>query len=253
MKKCELCKKVARMYCDSDRASLCWDCDSRVHTANFLVAKHTRTLLCHACQSPTPWTGSGPKLGPTVSVCDACVNRSDPGMDRDRGSGSGNTEDEEEDQHDDDDEEEENGDCVHEDDDDDSENQVVPLSLPPSSASSSSGSAESSGRRDGFSSSSFGFSNSSTSVESGRFSLNVCLSFFPPFHYSFSALQLPRFRVGRVISGSLHCSGRGKASTEEWYSEDEIMDVAIVESGRKKKSSNGWWADHVYHVKNFIF
>ncbi|KAK4399031.1 hypothetical protein Sango_1378600 [Sesamum angolense] len=173
MKKCELCKKVARMYCDSDRASLCWDCDSRVHTANFLVAKHTRTLLCHACQSPTPWTGSGPKLGPTVSVCDACVNRSDRGMDGDRGSGSGNTEDDDddddeeedgEDQHDDD---EENGDRVHE-DDDDSENQVVPLSLPPSSASSSSGSEESSGRRDGFSSTSFGFSNTSTTVENGR-------------------------------------------------------------------------------------
>ncbi|KAL0353176.1 UNVERIFIED_CONTAM: hypothetical protein Sangu_0898900 [Sesamum angustifolium] len=208
-------------------------------TANFLVAKHTRTLLCQACQSPTPWTGSGPKLGPTVSVCDACVNRSDRGMDGDRGSGSGNTEDgdddeeeEEEDGEDQHDDDEENGDRVHE-DDDDSENQVVPLSLPPSSASSSSGSEESSGRRDGFSSTSFGFSNSSTTVENGRFSLN-----------------LPRFRVGLVISRSLHCSGRGKASTEECYSEDEIMDVAIVKSGRKKNSLNGWWADH---VKNYIF
>ncbi|KAL3643361.1 hypothetical protein CASFOL_014176 [Castilleja foliolosa] len=103
MKKCELCKKVARMYCNSDEASLCWDCDSRVHAANFLVAKHTRTLLCHACQSPTSWTGSGPKLGPTVSVCGQC----DPGIRR--------TED-----------------------DDDGENQVVPLSPPPSFASSSS-------------------------------------------------------------------------------------------------------------------
>lgn len=176
------------MYCDSDRASLCWDCDSRVHTANFLVAKHTRTLLCHACQSPTPWTGSGPKLGPTVSVCDACVNRSDSGMDGDRGFGNGSTEDcgaddgdgeDDEDQHDDD--EEENGNCVHEDDDDDdSENQVVPLSLPPSLASTSSGSEESSGRRDGFSSSSIGLFSASTTVESSRFSLNVCPTFLPP-------------------------------------------------------------------------
>ncbi|XP_047979056.1 B-box zinc finger protein 32-like [Salvia hispanica] len=110
MKKCELCNKVARMYCESDEASLCWTCDLRVHTANFLVAKHTRTLLCHACQSPTPWTGSGPRLGPTVSVCEACANGQ-----RD--------EDEDEDE---------------DDKDSDSENQVVPLSLPPPFASASS-------------------------------------------------------------------------------------------------------------------
>ncbi|XP_022723735.1 uncharacterized protein LOC111280525 [Durio zibethinus] len=75
MKKCELCNFVAKIYCESDQAILCWDCDSRVHGANFLVAKHLRALLCHLCQSPTPWNGSGPKLGPTVSVCDNCVNR----------------------------------------------------------------------------------------------------------------------------------------------------------------------------------
>ncbi|KAH6792847.1 B-box type zinc finger family protein [Perilla frutescens var. hirtella] len=114
MKKCELCNKVARMYCESDEASLCWDCDSRVHTANFLVAKHTRTLLCHACQRLTPWTGSGSKLGPTVSVCEACVHGRDRDEDEDEGEGGGD-----------------------DDDDDDSENQVVPLSLPPSLASTS--------------------------------------------------------------------------------------------------------------------
>ncbi|KAL1537450.1 B-box zinc finger protein 32-like [Salvia divinorum] len=113
MKKCELCNKVARMYCESDEASLCWTCDLRVHTANFLVAKHTRTLLCHACQSPTPWTGSGPRLGPTVSVCEACAN----------GRRDGAAEDED-------------------DEDSDSENQVVPLSLPPSFASTSSAKAK---------------------------------------------------------------------------------------------------------------
>ncbi|KAL1560149.1 B-box zinc finger protein 21-like [Salvia divinorum] len=123
MKKCELCHKVARMYCESDEASLCWDCDFRVHTANFLVAKHTRTLLCHACQSPTPWSGSGPKLGPTVSVCEACINGG-----RDRGHRTVTAEDDNE----------ENSDLALDDDDDDSENQVVPLSLPPSLASSTS-------------------------------------------------------------------------------------------------------------------
>lgn len=63
------------MYCESDQASLCWSCDFRVHAANFLVARHLRTLLCHVCQSPTPWTASGTKVGPTVSVCDSCCLR----------------------------------------------------------------------------------------------------------------------------------------------------------------------------------
>ncbi|KAL8506711.1 hypothetical protein ACS0TY_017562 [Phlomoides rotata] len=75
MKKCELCKAKARMHCESDQASLCWDCDAKVHSANFLVARHSRNLLCHVCQSPTPWSASGGKLGPTVSICEQCVDR----------------------------------------------------------------------------------------------------------------------------------------------------------------------------------
>ncbi|KAH6786452.1 B-box type zinc finger family protein [Perilla frutescens var. hirtella] len=74
-KGCELCSNPARMFCDSDQASLCWDCDEKVHAANFLVAKHSRTLLCHVCHSPTPWKAAGPKLGPTVSVCHACARQ----------------------------------------------------------------------------------------------------------------------------------------------------------------------------------
>ncbi|XVF78027.1 hypothetical protein PTKIN_Ptkin14bG0095300 [Pterospermum kingtungense] len=73
MKKCELCGGFARMKCESDQADLCWDCDMKVHGANFLVAKHTRTLLCHVCQNPTPWLASGHYLCPAVSVCDSCV------------------------------------------------------------------------------------------------------------------------------------------------------------------------------------
>ncbi|KAG2299330.1 hypothetical protein Bca52824_035802 [Brassica carinata] len=44
-KKCELCDGVARMFCESDQASLCWDCDGKVHGANFLVAKHALSSL----------------------------------------------------------------------------------------------------------------------------------------------------------------------------------------------------------------
>ncbi|CAK7349995.1 unnamed protein product [Dovyalis caffra] len=77
MKKCELCKNPARTYCESDQASLCWNCDTKVHGANFLVARHTRSLLCQSCQSLTPWKASGAKLGHTVSVCERCMISND--------------------------------------------------------------------------------------------------------------------------------------------------------------------------------
>ncbi|CAA0815928.1 B-box type zinc finger family protein [Striga hermonthica] len=72
-KDCELCGGPARMFCESDDASLCWDCDEKVHAANFLVAKHSRTLLCHACYSPTPWKAAGLRLGHAFSVCSGCA------------------------------------------------------------------------------------------------------------------------------------------------------------------------------------
>ncbi|KAK6932459.1 B-box-type zinc finger [Dillenia turbinata] len=75
MKRCELCESPAKMHCESDAASLCWECDVKVHAANFLVAKHNRILLCHFCQSPTPWSGSGPNLGSAISLCHTCLSR----------------------------------------------------------------------------------------------------------------------------------------------------------------------------------
>lgn len=139
MKSCELCKSPARLFCQSDQASLCWECDSRVHGANFLVARHLRTLLCRACQSPTPWSASGPKLNSTASVCSRCVGEEQKveGVPRDGGRDEIVAEDELsldgdelcEDSEDDDDEdvdvdEEESS------DEDDEDNQVVPWSSP---------------------------------------------------------------------------------------------------------------------------
>ncbi|XP_039054446.1 B-box zinc finger protein 23-like isoform X2 [Hibiscus syriacus] len=117
MRKCELCGELARMHCESDQANLCWDCDVKVHGANFLVAKHTRTLLCHVCQNPTPWLASGQHLGPAVSVCESCVAIND-------NTCGVSTEPEESSEADDDDDEEEED----EEEEDDAENQVVPWS-----------------------------------------------------------------------------------------------------------------------------
>lgn len=145
MRKCELCDSSANMYCESDEATLCWNCDAQVHSANFLVSKHSRTLLCHICQSLTPWNGSGPKLCPTVSVCENCVNGWDQNDDSNQENGGDDDDDPDhfdgqqndfEGQREDRDENHNNND---EDEDEDEENQVVPWSsMPPPSASSSS-------------------------------------------------------------------------------------------------------------------
>ncbi|KAJ8754684.1 hypothetical protein K2173_010775 [Erythroxylum novogranatense] len=165
MKGCELCGGAARMYCESDQASLCWDCDEKVHCANFLVAKHYRSLLCQVCQSPTPWKASGPRLGPTVSICESCFNthnkndgkllkgsngeylkefrqgdeQSEVGDDEfDNGSDNYDDEEEEEETVEDDDDE-------GEEEEEDGDNQVVPWSgtaSSPSTATSSSSSEE---------------------------------------------------------------------------------------------------------------
>lgn len=123
MSKCELCKNTARVYCESDEARLCWSCDARVHSANFLVARHVRNLLCHSCQSPTPWNGSGNKLGRTLSLCQPCVVRNcaekvESAGEREASSESGTD-------FDSDDDEDENS---IEEEEEDSHNQVVPLS-----------------------------------------------------------------------------------------------------------------------------
>ncbi|KAJ9168959.1 hypothetical protein P3X46_020432 [Hevea brasiliensis] len=148
MKKCELCDSLAKIYCESDQASLCWDCDANVHCANFLVSKHSRTLLCHLCQSFTPWTASGPKFSPTVSVCENCVNnsscRDERGSEHDQSS-DGDDDDDLDREDTGDDEDDENGDGN---DEDEEENQVVPWSsaAPPPASSSSNSDQECSSR-----------------------------------------------------------------------------------------------------------
>ncbi|KAI3703858.1 hypothetical protein L1987_74054 [Smallanthus sonchifolius] len=125
MKRCDLCSHIARVSCQSDNASLCYLCDQTVHSANFLVAKHCRTLLCHKCQSLTPWTASGLHLGRTATVCVDCVNEYSSQW-RENRIGQENHGVQEDGETDDDDTE--SGDeSENENDDADAEIQVVPL------------------------------------------------------------------------------------------------------------------------------
>lgn len=154
MEECALCGKRAMMYCESDQAKLCWDCDDKVHGANFLVAKHTRVLLCRACQSSTPWQACGPKLTPTHSLCLHCATNPTSNSHNER-------EDGDHDRHDHRDSEDDDGDSNsdagshsdlgsdeddEEEDEEEGENQVVPWSSasasspsPPRQSSASAG------------------------------------------------------------------------------------------------------------------
>ncbi|KAK7244424.1 hypothetical protein RIF29_39245 [Crotalaria pallida] len=132
---CSLCGKRARMVCESDQAKLCWDCDHKVHSANFLVERHLRILLCRLCQSPTPWKACGPSLTPTFSLCHPCFllqnnnnNREDDDDSDDNDQDESNAESDESD---------ESSDLlIEEDEEEDGENQVVPWFSPSPSSSS---------------------------------------------------------------------------------------------------------------------
>lgn len=140
MEECALCGKLARMLCESDQAKLCWDCDRKVHGANFLVAKHTRILLCRLCQSPTPWKASGPTLTPTHSLCHRCV----PIPNHNPHAHADIDADDVHDYASDDDDDDDDSEPEQEEEEEEGENQVVPwssasptLPLPPASSTNS--------------------------------------------------------------------------------------------------------------------
>lgn len=163
MKICELCKNPARTRCQPEEVNLCWDCDARVHSANFLAARHLRILLCNVCQSPSPWKASGAKLGPTVSVCAGCAgyeaavgesgsnirSGSNNRYEITRGDDESDVDEwDDEEGEEEDDEDDDVVDAFGVDDTEDGDNQVVPRSSspPPPPATSSSSSEESSSR-----------------------------------------------------------------------------------------------------------
>lgn len=50
-KVCEYCKVLRPIvYCKADSANLCLQCDAKIHSANALSSKHSRTLLCESCR-----------------------------------------------------------------------------------------------------------------------------------------------------------------------------------------------------------
>ncbi|KNA22382.1 hypothetical protein SOVF_034670 [Spinacia oleracea] len=70
---CELCAGEASVYCPSDNAFLCYTCDTKVHCANFLVARHVRSLICPNCRTTdgNRFSGAGVPTPATI-FCNDC-------------------------------------------------------------------------------------------------------------------------------------------------------------------------------------
>ena len=67
---CECCGVVrAVVYCESDSARLCLDCDVCVHGANFLSLRHLRSLLCDKCNSQAAIVHC---MEDKISLCPGC-------------------------------------------------------------------------------------------------------------------------------------------------------------------------------------
>ncbi|KAE9620671.1 putative transcription factor C2C2-CO-like family [Lupinus albus] len=67
---CEFCGVVrAVVYCKSDSARLCLNCDVSVHGANSLSYRHSRSVLCNKCNSQTAIVYC---MDEKMSICQGC-------------------------------------------------------------------------------------------------------------------------------------------------------------------------------------
>ncbi|KAJ8449191.1 hypothetical protein Cgig2_027193 [Carnegiea gigantea] len=67
---CELCGQArAVVYCKSDSARLCLQCDIHVHTANSLSLRHRRSLICDKCNSQPATTRC---IDEALCICEGC-------------------------------------------------------------------------------------------------------------------------------------------------------------------------------------
>ncbi|KAJ7948184.1 CONSTANS-like zinc finger protein [Quillaja saponaria] len=67
---CEFCGVVrAVVYCKSDSARLCLQCDGSVHSANSLSCRHQRSLLCDKCNSQPAIVRC---MDDKMSLCQGC-------------------------------------------------------------------------------------------------------------------------------------------------------------------------------------
>ncbi|KAL6536873.1 hypothetical protein OROHE_012457 [Orobanche hederae] len=69
---CECCSvSKALVYCKSDSAPLCLECDNYIHSPNALSRRHQRSLICDACVSQAAVSRC---LDENLSLCQVCCD-----------------------------------------------------------------------------------------------------------------------------------------------------------------------------------
>ncbi|XP_045812090.1 zinc finger protein CONSTANS-LIKE 5 isoform X1 [Trifolium pratense] len=78
-KLCDSCKITsAALFCRSDSAFLCINCDSRIHSANKLSSRHERVWMCEVCeQAPASVTCKADAAALCVT-CDSDIHSANP-------------------------------------------------------------------------------------------------------------------------------------------------------------------------------
>ncbi|KAK2412640.1 zinc finger protein CONSTANS-LIKE [Trifolium repens] len=78
-KLCDSCKlNSAALFCRSDSAFLCINCDSRIHSANKLSSRHERVWMCEVCeQAPASVTCKADAAALCVT-CDSDIHSANP-------------------------------------------------------------------------------------------------------------------------------------------------------------------------------
>ncbi|KAL3615333.1 Zinc finger protein [Castilleja foliolosa] len=78
---CDFCREQrSKVYCHSDEASLCMSCDQKVHSANALSRRHSRTLVCDRCNSQPAFVRCMEKRKLLCQSCDWTENAASPNM-----------------------------------------------------------------------------------------------------------------------------------------------------------------------------
>lgn len=67
---CDLCGEVrAVVYCKSDSARLCLQCDDYVHSPNLISRRHSRSFICDKCNSQPSIVRC---MDEAISLCERC-------------------------------------------------------------------------------------------------------------------------------------------------------------------------------------
>ncbi|XP_038993869.1 zinc finger protein CONSTANS-LIKE 4-like isoform X1 [Hibiscus syriacus] len=78
-KLCDSCKSAtATLFCSSESAFLCSNCDSKIHAANKLASRHARVLVCEVCEQAPAHVTCKADAAALCVTCDRDIHSANP-------------------------------------------------------------------------------------------------------------------------------------------------------------------------------